>query len=53
MAGHIETDDVCRRPYHPYHHVQLDLKLREDRLTGALVQIMGDSLGHWVELHRA
>lgn len=52
MAGHIETDDICRKPYHPFHHVQLDLKLRGDRLTGALIQIVGGALSHWVDLKR-
>jgi hypothetical protein len=52
MAGHIETDDICRRPYHPFHHIQLDLKVRGDRITGALIQIVGGALSHWVELKK-
>ena len=52
MAGHIETDDICLQPYHPYHHIQLDLKLRGNVLNGSLIQIVGNALSHWVEFKK-
>jgi CubicO group peptidase (beta-lactamase class C family) len=52
MAGRIETDDACHRPYHPLHHLELDLKHRGDKITGALIQIAGGALSHWVELKK-
>jgi CubicO group peptidase (beta-lactamase class C family) len=52
MAGRTETYDACRRPYHPYHHIQLDMKLRGDRINGALIQIACCGLSHWVELKK-
>jgi CubicO group peptidase (beta-lactamase class C family) len=52
MAGRIETDDACHRPYHPFHHLELDLKHRGDKITGTLIQIAGGALSHWVELKR-
>ena len=53
FAGMIETDDANRRPRHPSHHLQLDLKHRDDRLTGAVLSIAGHTLGHWVDLRRS
>lgn len=53
MGGRIETEDACRHPYHPYHHLELDLKLRDDqRLTGAVIQIASGALSHWVDLQK-
>jgi len=52
LAGMIETDDANRRPRHPSHHLQLDLKLRDDHLTGAVLSIAGHTLSHWVDLRR-
>jgi CubicO group peptidase (beta-lactamase class C family) len=63
MHGMIATDDACRRP----HELQLDLKLRDQLLNGALYAIttshqgeggaperrMGNALGYWAELTRA
>lgn len=52
LAGMIETADASRKPRYPIHHLQLDLKLRGDRLTGAVICVAGVTLGHWVELRR-
>lgn len=63
MHGTIPADDACRRP----HELQLDLKLRDQLLNGALYAIstshhgeggaperrMGNALGYWAELTRA
>ena len=53
MSGSVETDDARRRPYHPYHHLQLDLKLRGDVLNGALIAVVGGAVSQWVELKKA
>ena len=63
MLGTIATDDARRRP----HELQLDLKLRDQRLNGALYAIgmpdqdeggaperrLGNALGYWAELTKA
>jgi CubicO group peptidase (beta-lactamase class C family) len=62
MHGTIATDDARRRP----HELQLDLKLRDQRLNGALYAIglpdhdeggapdrrLGSAIGYWAELGR-
>jgi len=50
IAACLATTDVLRAPPHPAHHVQLDMKIRDERITGALIQIAGQALSHWVEL---
>jgi len=52
MCGSIETADASRRPHHPRHHLELDLKLRGDVLNGVVIAIVGNALGHWVELRK-
>jgi hypothetical protein len=52
MPGRIDTEDASRRPWHPGHHLDLDLKLRGDVLNGAVVAIAGCALGHWCELRK-
>jgi len=52
FAGSPETSDALRRPRHPLHHLQLDLKHRAGRITGALGQSAGNTLAHWVELDK-
>lgn len=52
MAGRTETFDACRRPYHPYHHLHLDLKVRGDTITGAVIQIACCALSHWATLKK-
>jgi CubicO group peptidase (beta-lactamase class C family) len=52
MAGRTETFDACRRAYHPYHHLHLDLKVRGDTITGAVIQIALCALSHWATLKR-
>jgi CubicO group peptidase (beta-lactamase class C family) len=63
MHGTIITDDACRRP----HELQLDLKLRDQQLNGAIYAItashhaeggapdrrMGNALGYWAALTKA
>ena len=52
MCGSIETADANRRPHHPRHHLELDLKLRGDVLNGVVIAIVGNALSHWVELKK-
>lgn len=52
FGGMIETADANRKGRYPIHHLQLDVKLRGDRLAGAVVCVSGVQLGHWVELTR-
>lgn len=52
MAGNVCTEDTTRYPYHPFHHLELDLKLRDGVMNGALINIAGCTLNHWVELRR-
>ena len=52
FAGMIETADANRKGRFPIHHLQLDVKRRDDRLAGAVVCVSGVQLGHWVELTR-
>jgi CubicO group peptidase (beta-lactamase class C family) len=54
MMGDIGTEDANRTAY----ELRLNLKLREDRLTGTLIAItrsgkrVGNALSHWVELKK-
>ncbi|QBD74871.1 class A beta-lactamase-related serine hydrolase [Ktedonosporobacter rubrisoli] len=58
MMGDIGTQDARRYP----HYLQLDLKQREDRFTGAMIALsdrektpgnrFGSALNHWVELRK-
>lgn len=52
VAAYLKTSDILLAPRHPAHHVQLDLKVRDGRITGALVQIAGNALSHWVEVSK-
>jgi len=52
MCGSIGTADASRRPHHPLHHLEVDLKLRGDVLNGVVTAIAGNALGHWVELKK-
>jgi len=53
MAGRIFTrDSNRRRRVTPFHHLDLDLTLRDDVLNGAVIAIAGNSLSYWVELHK-
>jgi hypothetical protein len=62
FQGDIQTPDASRRP----HHLQLDLRMRDGRLSGALLAVsvqdreggapdarVGNALAHWVELRRS
>jgi CubicO group peptidase (beta-lactamase class C family) len=55
MMGEIGTDDASHRP----HHLHLDLKLRGERLNGAMIAIslptkrLTNALAHWAELTKA
>ena len=53
MAGNVCTGDTTRFPRHPFHHLELDLKLRGEVLNGALINVAGCELNHWVELRRS
>jgi hypothetical protein len=61
FPGAMPTSDAARRP----HRLQLDLKVRGDALTGAVIALappaeeggaperrLGFALSHWTELHR-
>jgi CubicO group peptidase (beta-lactamase class C family) len=54
LMGDIGTEDASDRP----HHLHLDLKLRGDRLNGAMIAIslptkrLTNALAHWVELEK-
>jgi hypothetical protein len=52
IPGRLPTPDANRRPWHPYHHLSLDLKLRGDVLNGSVVASAGNSLSHWCELRK-
>lgn len=52
MAGMIDTPDANRVYRYPIHHLELDLKLRGERLNGCLTSVAGCQLGHWVDLQR-
>ena len=52
MCGSIGTTDANRRPHHPLHHLEVDLKLRGDLLNGVVIAIVGNALSHWVELKK-
>lgn len=53
MAGTVETGDALRHPRHPFHHLQLDLQLRDRALNGGMISVAGCSLGHWAHLEPA
>jgi hypothetical protein len=52
LMGDTGTDDASYRP----HHLHLDLKLRGERLNGAMIAIslptkrLTNALAHWLEL---
>ena len=50
MCGSIEAADASRRPHHPLHHLEVDLTLRGDVLTGVVTAMVGNALGHRAEL---
>jgi len=53
MAGTVETGDALRRPRNPFHHLQLDLHLRDKALNGGVIAVAGCALGHWAHLEPA
>lgn len=52
MSGRLNIADSNRRPWHPWHHLDLDLKLRGDVLNGTVAAIVGNSLSQWAELRK-
>lgn len=52
MLGNVNTPDTTRNPYHPFHHIKLDLKLRGDVVNGAAMNVSGCQLNHWTVLRR-
>lgn len=52
MQGTVDTDDAHLCPRYAFHHVRIDLTLREDRLCGVMIAVVGRELGHWVDLRK-
>jgi CubicO group peptidase (beta-lactamase class C family) len=52
MQGSVGTDDAHQRPRHAFHHLRLDLVLRQDRLCGVMIAVVARELGHWVDLRK-
>lgn len=52
MLGNVNTGDTTRHPFHPFHHLKLDLKIRGDVINGAVINVAGCELNHWTELKK-
>jgi len=52
LSGRLNIADSNRRPWHPGHHLALELKLRGDVLNGVVVSIVGNSVSQWAEFKK-
>lgn len=52
MAGRLNIADSNRRPWHPWHHLDLDLNFRGNVLNGVVTAIVANSVSQWAELRK-